>query len=100
MYRRFYSLALVVAAVCGSHVASAETTVSYARDVRPFLTRYCVECHHGHEPEGGLNLETYTAMLAGGEHGAALTPGNPDKSRIVRMVEGKARPAMPPKKSQ
>src|SRR5712692_6816309 len=77
-----------------------ERAASYARDVKPFLTRYCVECHFGKEPEGGLNLETFQALLAGGEHGPVVTPGKADDSRMGRMVEGKTRPRMPPKKAR
>jgi hypothetical protein len=79
--------------------ASAEPP-SYAKQVRPFLARYCLECHAGQEPEGGLNLETRISLLAGGDHGPVLTPGKADDSRIVRMVEGKSRPFMPPKKAR
>jgi WD40 repeat protein len=38
--------------------------------------------------------------MAGGERGAAIVPGKPDLSRLVRLIEGKAKPAMPPKKAK
>jgi WD40 repeat protein len=72
---------------------------SYAKQVKPFFARYCLECHGGRDPEGGLVLETYKGLADGGDHGAVLTPGKPDASRIVRMVEGKTGPRMPPKKA-
>jgi hypothetical protein len=78
---------------------SAAEPVSFSRQVSPFLVRYCVECHSGDDPKGGLNLATYAGLRAGGEHGAVLVPGKANASRIVRLVEGKARPAMPPKKA-
>jgi WD40 repeat protein len=78
----------------------AQQAPSYARQIRPFLTRYCLECHNGTDTEGGLNLETYRGLLAGGDHGPVLSPGKADASRLVRMVEGKGRPAMPPKKAK
>lgn len=77
-----------------------EQPPSYARNVKPFLTHFCLECHNAKEAESGLNLETYQSLLAGGDHGPVLTPGKADASRIVRMVEGKTRPAMPPKKAR
>jgi hypothetical protein len=43
-------------------------------------------------------VETYSTLKAGGEHGPVFTPGKADDSRIVRMVEGKTRPRMPPRK--
>ncbi len=73
---------------------------SWGRDVRPFLARYCLECHNAKDAEGGLVLETYKGLTEGGDHGPVLTPGKADDSRIVRMVEGKTKPVMPPKKAR
>src|SRR6516165_8855536 len=73
---------------------------SYAHQVKPFFAKYCLECHTGKDAESSLDLSTYKGLLAGGDHGPALTPGKPDESRIVRMVEGKSKPAMPPKKAK
>ena len=70
----------------------AQQPPSYARQVKPFFARYCAECHSGQEAEGGLVLDTYKGLFAGGDHGAVLTPGKPDDSRLVRMVEHKTRP--------
>src|SRR5581483_11399842 len=36
----------------------------------------------------------------GGENGPVLKPGKAEDSRIVRLVEGKAKPSMPPKKAK
>ncbi len=80
--------------------AWAETPPRYAKDVRPFLIKYCSECHAGKEPENGLNLETYKGLIAGGDNGPVLKPGKAEESRIVRLVEGKAKPSMPPKKAK
>ncbi|HEY7154558.1 MAG TPA: c-type cytochrome domain-containing protein [Gemmataceae bacterium] len=73
---------------------------SYAKQIQPFFTRYCSECHNSDEPKGGLNLETYKALREGGDDGVVLTPGKADASRIVRLVEHKEKPFMPPKKAK
>jgi hypothetical protein len=39
---------------------------SYSKQVQPFFTRYCVECHNAKEPEGGLVLESYKCLQEGG----------------------------------
>src|SRR6516165_6967771 len=80
--------------------AVADTSPSYAKDVRPFLAKYCSECHAGKEPESGLNLETYKGLMDGGDHGPVLKAGKADESRIVRMVEGKSKPFMPPRNAR
>jgi mono/diheme cytochrome c family protein len=73
---------------------------SYATQIRPFFTRYCLECHNSEEAKGGLNLETYKSLREGGEKGAVLTSGKAEASRIVRLVEHKDKPFMPPKKTK
>jgi WD40 repeat protein len=73
---------------------------SYARDIKPFFGRYCLECHNPHDSTGGLDLQTHAALLAGGDNGSVVVPGKAEQSRIVAMVEGKAKPFMPPKKAK
>jgi WD40 repeat protein len=72
---------------------------SYSKHIRPFFSRYCLECHNAKEGEGGLNLESYAALLEGGKHGPVFVAGKADASRMVGMVEGKVKPFMPPKKA-
>jgi hypothetical protein len=83
-----------------SSLANADSPPSYAKDIKPFFARYCIECHPAQTPDGGLNLETYKGLMEGGDHGVPLIPGKADESRIVRMVEGKAKPNMPPKEAK
>jgi WD40 repeat protein len=78
----------------------AAETPSYAKQIQPLFTRYCLECHSHEEPKGGLNLETYKSLLEGGENGAVFTAGKADASRIVRMVEHKDKPFMPPRRAK
>jgi WD40 repeat protein len=79
---------------------AASRPPSYAKQIHPFFTRYCLECHNREESKGGLNLETYPGLREGGENGTILTPGMADASRIVRLVEHKDKPFMPPKKAK
>src|SRR5438093_8761171 len=73
---------------------------SFARDVKPFLARYCVECHNPDKLRGGLNLESFKTLEQGGENGPVFVASKPDESRIVLQVEGKAKPKMPPQKAK
>ncbi len=41
-------------------------------------------------------LARYDAILKGGEHGAVITPGDSQRSRLIQVLTGKAKPAMPP----
>src|SRR6516165_2637322 len=76
---------------------SAQEPVSYAKQVRPFLAKYCLECHNAKSAKLGLNLETVKAIREGSDGGPVLIAGKPDDSRIVLLVEGKDKPPMPPK---
>src|SRR5262245_25877442 len=73
---------------------------SYSKQIQPFFVRYCVECHNAKDPQGDLVLETHKGLMAGGLRGAAVVPGKPDLSRLVRMIEGKQKPFMPPAKAK
>jgi WD40 repeat protein len=80
--------------------AVAQEAVSYAKHVRPFLAKYCLECHNAKAAKGGLTLETVKAIREGSDGGSVLEPGKPDESRIVLLVEGKDKPPMPPKSAK
>ncbi len=97
--RRFWPAVLAVFFLPTGHT-QAQSPVSFARQVKPFLARYCLECHNSQALKGDLDLETLPAMRQGGENGAVFVPGKPDESRMVLAVEGKARPAMPPKNAR
>jgi WD40 repeat protein len=73
---------------------------SFARQVRPFLARYCLECHNADKTKGELNLETFKTLSMGGKNGPAVVPGKPDESRLVTLVEKKQKPVMPPEKAK
>jgi WD40 repeat protein len=79
--------------------AKAQQPPSFAKQVRPLLARFCLECHNATKLEGGLNLETYKTLRDGGGGGDVILPGQADESRLVLMVEGKRKPTMPPKKT-
>ena len=92
-------IAGLVLSAAGS-IANAAEPPSYAKQIKPFLAKYCLECHNPDTLKGGLDLTTFKTMQAGGEHGPVLVPGKPDESKMVVQVEGKAKPTMPPKKAK
>jgi hypothetical protein len=76
-------------------------TVNFIRDVQPVLESRCLECHNPDKEKGGLLMHTADAMIKGGDSGAGIVAGQPDKSEILKRV---LLPAdhddfMPPKKS-
>jgi cytochrome c553 len=54
--------------------------------VRPVLAGACVKCHGATKASGGLRLDSREALLAGGEDGAVVVPGDPQASLLVQAV--------------
>jgi WD40 repeat protein len=84
--------------VCSVSAAEGRESMppSYAKQVRPFFARYCLECHSTSVAKGDLDLETVKGIMQGGKNGPVLAPGKPDESRLVLQPEKKAKPPMPP----
>ena len=56
--------------------------------IRPVLVARCYVCHNATQAaQGGLALDSRTALLKGGSGGIVLVPGQPDKSRLLAVME-------------
>ena len=66
--------------------------VSFANDIAPILAKRCVACHNTRSPGGRLNLDSYAAVLKGGESGAAFEAHNSLDSLLVMMIEDGSMP--------
>ncbi len=53
--------------------------------IRPLLATSCYSCHTDTHM-GGLRLDSREALLQGGRTGAAVTPGDPEKSLLIQAV--------------
>lgn len=72
-----------------------DETVSFTRDIAPFMANLCGGCHSRQQMNGGLCLETFYDMMKGGDSGRVVLPGNRDGSRLYRLVGGLENPRMP-----
>lgn len=68
----------------------------FESEIRPLLVERCWKCHSERKQEGGLRLDSRAAILAGGDLGAAATPGDPAASRISEAVGYAGDIQMPP----
>jgi mono/diheme cytochrome c family protein len=82
-------------ATLGLTAPAAAAEVSYAKDVKPFLAKYCVECHKADKAHGGVALDSYAVMRQGND--PVVIPGQPDKSDLVRVLATSSRKRMPPR---
>jgi mono/diheme cytochrome c family protein len=73
---------------------------SYTKDVKPFLTKYCVNCHMGEKPKGGVTLDTYEGLTKNPKK-KVVVAGKPTLSLlIVSMQAPGGDKKMPPKKEK
>ncbi|HEX4131997.1 MAG TPA: DUF1553 domain-containing protein [Pirellulales bacterium] len=54
--------------------------------VRPILVENCHKCHAGEKHKGNLRLDSLHAMLAGGDAGPAIVPGDPEHSLLLHVL--------------
>src|SRR5262245_28305145 len=78
--------------------AVAAPPVDFTRDVRPILSNNCFKCHGPDEKDRKAGLRP--ANRDGATENAAVVPGKPDRSELVRRVSSTDRgEVMPPPKS-
>lgn len=81
----------------------AAPPLSFNRDIRPILSDACFQCHGPDERQrqGGLRLDARESALRPSESGrAAIVPGKPDASELVRRLHSHdADVQMPPPSS-
>ena len=76
----------------------AVAAVDFAHEIVPILREHCAECHTGDKKKGGLSMNDRGALLAGGENGAVVVPGNAAKSKLLTAILSSDPDAqMPPK---
>ncbi len=66
--------------------ASTKEGITYATDIKPIFDASCVKCHSGDKAKARLHMDTLEGVLKGTKMGPIVTPGDPDKSWIVKSV--------------
>jgi hypothetical protein len=74
----------------------------FENKIRPVLVEQCYKCHSeeaakANKLRGGLKLDTKAGLAAGGDTGAAMTPGKPDAGTLLKSLKGDGLEQMPPK---
>jgi hypothetical protein len=76
------------------HVESAPPAAAGAGDeprvfgdvVLPVLQSHCVECHGPDEAKSGLRLDSFAAVMKGGDDGASVVVGSSEESPLVHRM--------------
>ena len=77
---------LLILAALATPADDAEAERFFEARVRPLLAKHCQECHSGADPDGGLAMTGLAALLAGGESGPAVEPGDVHGSLLIEAV--------------
>ncbi|HUE70465.1 MAG TPA: PSD1 and planctomycete cytochrome C domain-containing protein [Pirellulaceae bacterium] len=85
--------ALAVVGLAGLHSARAEPGDDAAqieffeKRIRPILADNCYNCHSANtNSKGGLRVDDRQGLVAGGSRGAAIVPGDPEGSLLIKAV--------------
>lgn len=62
------------------------SNVNYEDNILPIFEQHCAECHGADDPEEGLQVTTYKALMAGSIYGSVVKAGDPDNSYLVEMI--------------
>ena len=65
---------------------SVEQVEFFEKKIRPVFVAECYECHGGKKQKGGLALDSREGLRDGGESGAAIVPGKPEESLLIRSI--------------
>jgi mono/diheme cytochrome c family protein len=100
MNGRLVALFLMIAAAKANANPAAEF---FEKKVRPVLVEHCYSCHSAAAArdgtlKGGLQLDTRAGVRQGGDSGAVVVVGQPDKSLLIQAIRHEKDVAkMPPK---
>lgn len=91
---RLLAVLLVAAVLVRPAYSDPPVDTLFEQSVGPLIIRRCAGCHNPSELKGGLDLTSREKLIAGGDSGPALTPGNVEDSLLWHRVSSKE---MPPK---
>ena len=80
-------LGVVLIIAQGVGLLRAENVDFFESTIRPLLTEHCSECH-SRAQKGGLRLTARETVLAGGNSGPSIVPGDPEASLLIQAISG------------
>ena len=78
--------------------AAVSSEVSFENDILPIIQSRCNACHGGDKgTEEGLDMNSYTNIMAGSDNGTVIIAGDADNSLLVEMLVQNKMPKRGPK---
>jgi Planctomycete cytochrome C len=81
---------------------SGNETVSFTKDIAPFMVNLCLGCHRTNGPgfrQTGFSIETFEKLMKGGRGGRVVVAGNLAGSRLWQLAGEQDPIKMPPGQS-
>jgi len=63
-----------------------DCVVVYQDLIHPIFAANCLDCHNSEGKSGGLSMETYEALMEGGDTGPVIMAGDPQGSELMRRL--------------
>ena len=80
-----------------SAAGAEDSVVDYVKHVKPVLVARCAGCHGVKQQQLGLRIDSGRGLLAGGDSGPAVLPGQSAQSLLIHAITGTEGAAvMPP----
>ena len=97
MRLRFAYIPVSAALACS---VAAQEKVTFQDHLLPLIEASCAKCHNADKKKGDLDLTSYSGTLAGGASGKIVVAGDPDASKVWKVINHLEDPPMPPKSSK
>ncbi len=85
---------LLLSSYAHAATPAASDPQTYA-DIAPILTARCILCHTGDGAPAGLQLDSFDAIIKGGQKGPVVIAGDTANSELIRRIKGISQPRMP-----
>ena len=72
--------------------AFAQRAPLFKSEIMPVLEKNCVMCHGEKQKMAGLDLSSFSGMMAGSSSGPVIAPGKPERSMLWKMIENDQMP--------
>jgi predicted nucleic acid-binding Zn-ribbon protein len=61
--------------------------VSFREEIAPIFQGRCVSCHNASNPQGRYSMTNYSAVMAEGDSGLAVVPGDAEASLLYQYID-------------
>jgi len=84
---RFLALTFMVSLPANAQAPSPDPAASFQDRVQPIVFKNCNGCHTFGGHAGELRMDSFATLMKGGGRGAAVVPGHPESSLLLKAVQ-------------